>query len=96
MRQDEIDEIEVDGQTLFIKPKSEKFPYIYREAKCVKWNPERAMLSMSVDPSWEWDLLKCYRQILSAVKEQSCLLQITEKTIWKNVDASLKALILAD
>lgn len=89
MKKDEILQIGIDENgRLFIVPKTQSFPYIYREAMEVHWDSEGKFL-YSPKPR-EWSYIEWYTQILKAVKEQSCLLLITENTQWINILEELK------
>ena len=89
MQKDQIKEIGIDDKgRLYVKPRLMKFPYIYREAMDVHWDEEGKHL-FSPKPR-EWRYLDWFKQIISAAKEQSCTLVITEDTIWVNIQNSLK------
>ena len=90
MQQDQIKEIGIDDKgRLYVKPRLKKFTYIYREAMEVHWDEDGKYL-FSPKPR-EWSYLDWFKQIISAAKEQSCSLIITEDTIWVNIQNSLKA-----
>lgn len=93
MKEDAIAEIGIRESDLYIKPVSQKFPYIYRECMGVTWHPGDESLAMMENE--DWDFLMCFRQIFSAVREQGCYLLIESDTNWKNVPDELKARILA-
>ncbi|MGA9572806.1 MAG: hypothetical protein WBS20_02540 [Lysobacterales bacterium] len=94
MEQDEILEIGIDeDERLYIKPSSNSFPYIYREAMEVHWDT-KGMFLYSPKPR-KWSYLDWYGQIIKAAKEQSCSLVLSDKTVWVNMPASLKNEILA-
>ncbi|MDA3945516.1 MAG: hypothetical protein PF439_02405 [Helicobacteraceae bacterium] len=89
MEKDEILQIGIDeNKRLFIIPKTKSFPYIYRETMEVHWNSEGKFL-YSPKPR-EWSYIEWYTQILKAVKEQSCILTITENTQLVNIPEELK------
>ena len=71
MDRDEIAEIVIDaaGQ-LHVVPASHAFPYIYREAMEVHWDPERH--SLYSPPPREWSYSRWFQQILVAAREQGC------------------------
>jgi hypothetical protein len=90
MQQDAIAEIEIDatGQ-LHVVPSSCTFPYIYREAMEVHWNPERRSLCSPVPR--EWSYARWFEQIVAAAREQGWLLHPTTSTSWRNIPESVKA-----
>ena len=79
--------INTDG-SLYLKPASLKFPYIYREAMEVNWNEKENCLYTSKPKKWSY--YEWYKQIQSAVKEQSANLIITKETEWVNISEELK------
>jgi hypothetical protein len=92
MERDGIAEVGIDDQQrLYVLPETRSFPYIYREAMEVHWEPNGKYLyapappRASLKPAAWW-----FRQILSAAREQSCELQLTEKTRWHRVPDALK------
>jgi hypothetical protein len=89
MEKDEILEIAIDQEErLLVKPKSNSFPYMYREAMEVHWDNEGKFL-YSPKPK-QWRYLDWYIQIIKAAKEQTCLLTITDNTEWVNIPEELK------
>jgi len=90
MQRDAIADIEIDatGQ-LHVVPASSTFPYIYREAMEVHWNPERSSLYSPVPR--EWSYARWFEQIIAAAREQGCLLHLTASTSWRNIPESVKA-----
>jgi len=90
MDRDEIAEIVIDaaGQ-LHVVPASHAFPYIYREAMEVHWDPERH--SLYSPPPREWSYSRWFQQILVAAREQGCELYPNAGTIWRNVAESTRA-----
>src|SRR5690606_22196621 len=90
MKRDTIAELEIDAAgCLHVTPSTETFPYIYREAMEINWDPERQSL-FSPAPR-EWSYSRWLQQILGAAKEQGCVLQLSADTGWQNIDPGLKA-----
>jgi hypothetical protein len=89
MNVDLIKEIGIDDKNqLYIKPEEQKFPYIYREAMGVQWNElDNCLYAPSLH---EWSYVDWYKQIINAVKEQSCSLTLTSQTLWVNIPEVLK------
>jgi hypothetical protein len=84
MDTDIIDEVSIDAEgRLHVKPASAAFPQIYREAMEVHWDPGSRTL-YSPTPR-EWSYARWFKQILAAAKEQSCHLQLSKSTQWRNV-----------
>jgi hypothetical protein len=93
VEKDEIIEIGIDEkERLYLKPKSLKFPYIYREAAEVHWD-DNGMFLYSPKPR-EWSYLDWFKQIVSVAKCQSCSLYITKNTRWLNIPENLKKQIM--
>lgn len=87
---DEIIEIGIDSkERLFLKPKREKFPLIYRTATEVHWDEKENYL-YSPKPR-EWNYLDWYKQITSLIEtECNCRLLLTYRTTWINISDELK------
>ena len=93
MRRDTIARIEIDADgRLHVAPSTETFPYIYREAMEVHWDPGRSTLYGP--PPREWSRARWLRQILDAAREQSCDLLVTHETEWVGVGPEVKAELL--
>lgn len=89
MLADEIEAIGIDGQgTLWVKPATATFPYIYREAMEVQWDSERGCL-YSPKPR-EWSYLNWFRQIVAAARAQGVDLTIGTRISWSNIDPELE------
>lgn len=89
MKTDHIREIKIDEQgRLCITPKATDFSLIYRSAMEVYWD-ENGKFLYSPKPR-EWSYFDWYLQILSATLDCSCMLFLTEKTVWSNVPDELK------
>lgn len=92
MDRDSIRELGIDSEgRLYLVPESRKFPYIYREAMEVHWDSELGRLYGAKPRKWNYQ--QWYTQILSAAKEQSCILFLSENTTWVNVPEAVKASI---
>lgn len=88
----EVDLIEALGLdesgSLWVKPTTSTFPYIYREAMEVGWDPERLCL-FSPKPR-EWSYPRWFQQIRAAARQQGAYLRLGPTTRWSNIDASLR------
>lgn len=92
MTTDNILEIGIDkDERLYIKPERERFTLIWRSATEVHWDMEGKFL-YSPKPR-EWSYLDWYNHIIAVVKDGSCMLTITENTVWVNIDEGLKRAI---
>ena len=93
MERDAIAAVEIDELgRLHVRPASREFPYVYREAMEVHWDPQRRTLH-SPPPS-EWSYVRWFRQILAAAREQSCELHLSDDTRWSNVPPDTQAALL--
>ena len=93
MERDTVAEVEIDADgKLHVVPSSRAFPYIYREAMEVHWDPARRSL-FSPAPR-EWSYSRWLQQILAAAHEQDCELEFSANTKWINVDPGVKAELL--
>jgi Integron Cassette Protein Hfx_Cass5 len=95
MEADEIALIEIDGGgRLCVSPKFASYPFIYRAAIEVHWDPHSKCLH-SPSPR-EWSYARWLRQIRDAVKgEYGVALAITSQTQWRNIDEALKSELAA-
>lgn len=98
MERDQIREcgLTEDG-VLYVKPASKKFPYIYREALGIQWDPKKEYLAFpsSVNPSKNdgfhfFSPSAAYAQILAAAREQGVELYPDQKTTWVNISEAEK------
>jgi hypothetical protein len=90
MNIDAIVEVGIDEQErLYVRPGTATFPFIYREAVGVNWEPNRHHLH-SPKPH-DWTYLQWFQNILSAAALQSWDLQLTPSTQWRNIPAELIA-----
>jgi len=94
MKNEDIAEIGIDElQRLYVTPVKKAFPYIYRAAMEVDWDPGRKRL-FSPKPK-EWSYSRWYQQILAAVEDEyGTRLSLSSRTKWVNVDNELKEAIL--
>ncbi len=93
MIEDAIEKVEIreDGR-LFVKPTSQAFPYIYRAALEVGWDPaERSLFSPKPR---EWTYPMWFGHILAAAStEYGVNLSLTSNTEWINVPDELRSQI---
>ena len=93
MERDTISELEIDAiGKLYVVPTDRGFPFIYREAMEVHWDPDRRALYAPAPR--EWSYARWFRQILDAAREQGCELRLASSTKWSNIDAGVKAELL--
>jgi hypothetical protein len=97
MHIDGIKEVGIDNKgRLYVAPKSDTFPMIYREAMEVHWDVQGCYLFAPPPPRSELATpIFWYRQIIKAAKEQSCHLQLRPDTNWLNIPETLKAEIVS-
>jgi hypothetical protein len=88
MRADTIAAVGIDdGGSLWVKPATATFPYIYREAMEVHWDAERLRL-YSPKPR-EWSYVRWFKQIRDAAREQGVQLEVGRTTSWAGIDPEL-------
>jgi hypothetical protein len=92
---DEIVEVQIDESgKLLVRPQN-AYPYIYRAAMEVGWDPDNCSL-FSPKPR-EWSYLRWFQQIIAAVlDEHRVRLLVTPQTTWTNVPDGLRAEIEAE
>ena len=89
MEIDVISEVGLDGRGgLFIRPASRAFPYIYREAMEVGWDPTKGYLFGP--PPREWSYADWFRQICAAALEQGTVLVLEPTTVWRDIPDNLR------
>lgn len=94
MVEDEIAAIVIDEQgRLRVIPASATFPYIYREAMEVGWDPDGSFLYSPIPK--EWTYMRWYQQIIATTKEQGYELVLSAATVWENVPDSVRREITA-
>ncbi|MGX5200368.1 hypothetical protein [Aliikangiella sp. IMCC44632] len=90
--EDLIEEIGInEEERLYLKPATESFPMIYREAMEVHWNSEHNYL-YGAKPR-KWGYIEWYQQIIKAAAEQGCKLVFSPNVLWVNVPSELQAQI---
>jgi hypothetical protein len=91
-REDVIAEIAVDGEgRLCVSPSSAAFPYVYREAMEVDWNPSGGFLfAPPRRKGGSWQLARWFQQIVAAAREQGCDLVVGPDTRWRNVPEAIE------
>lgn len=93
MRSDTIARIEIDADgRLHVVPSTATFPYVWREAMEVNWDPERR--SLYAPPPREWSRRRWFRHVLDAAHAQGVTLHLSEETEWVGVAADVKAALL--
>ncbi|MCU7797061.1 MAG: hypothetical protein KZQ75_08025 [Candidatus Thiodiazotropha sp. (ex Myrtea spinifera)] len=93
--EDLIEEIGIDEeQRLYLKPATETFPMIYREAMEVHWNNERGCLYGATPRKWGY--IEWFEQIIKAASAQGCKLVISPNVSWVNVPSELQAQIIGE
>ena len=93
MERDTIAALEIDtAGKLHVVPSTHAFPYIYREAMEVHWDPVHRSLYSPTPRDWPYS--HWLQQILDAAREQGCELQLAADTKWLNIDAGVKADLL--
>ena len=90
MRTDEIVKIEIDVENrIVIQPKTAKFTLIYRTATGVHWsNKNNTLCSPTPRELTHFDWFKEITYVVE--HECSCILEVTEQTLWINVPTELK------
>ena len=79
--------IDPEGR-LHLAPSGCEFPYIYREAMEVSWNPSTR--SLFSPPPREWTYAQWFKHILAAAREQGQMLVPDGTTDWSGMPADLK------
>lgn len=82
-----------DSGSLWVKPTTAAFPYIYREAMEVHWDAEQLRL-YSPKPR-DWSYVDWFKQIKDAALEQGVKLTLERTTSWSNIDDDLQKAITA-
>ncbi|GAB5537330.1 MAG: hypothetical protein Rubg2KO_35790 [Rubricoccaceae bacterium] len=94
MTRDIVDRIELDAQgRLHVVPRTETFPFIWREAMEVHWNFERGSLYSPSPQTWSYG--RWLVHILSAARGQGSHLEVTAETEWVHMEPALQAQMLA-
>jgi hypothetical protein len=95
MDADDIALIEIDASgRLCVSPKSASYPFVYRTAMEVHWDPHSKSLHSPLPREWSYP--RWLRQIRDAVKrEYGVTLIFTPQTQWRNIDEALKSELAA-
>lgn len=89
MRTDAIEAVGIDESgSLWVKPATATFPYIYREAMQVHWDAERLRL-YSPNPR-EWSYVEWFKRIRDAAREHGVELALEKTTSWSGIDPELR------
>ena len=89
MQTDQIEAVGIDESgSLWVKPATATFPYVYREAMEVSWDVERHCF-FSPKPR-EWPYIRWFTQIRDAARAQGVELVTGPTTTWHGLDADLK------
>jgi hypothetical protein len=95
MRTDAIEAVGIDeGGSLWVKPATATFPYIYREAMEVHWDAERLCI-YSPKPR-EWSYARWFKQIKDAAREQGVELALDQTTSYSRIEPSLQQALACD
>ena len=96
MVEDEIVEVGIDEDgKLYVRPANQNFPYIYRAAMGVEWDPVRGILFAPKPRGWSH--LDWFRQILAAVADEyGVRLRVGAATAWSNIPELLRMQIETD
>jgi hypothetical protein len=93
MRTDKIAEVGIDAEgSLWVKPASTTFPYIYREGREVRWDARRLRL-YSPKPR-EWSYVDWFHQIRDAAREHGVELALGPATSWSGISPELRQLLI--
>jgi hypothetical protein len=90
-----IDAVGIDDNgSLWVKPASSNFRFIYRTATEVHWDEGRRCLCTPKPRDWSY--ARWFSQIITAVREEyRTELRIAPTTAWLNVDSALQQEFLA-
>jgi Integron Cassette Protein Hfx_Cass5 len=92
MRKDAIEAVGIDEQgSLWVKPATAAFLYVYREAMEVGWDVERRCL-YSPTPR-EWSYAAWFKRIIDAAREQGVELELNHTTSWSGIEPDLREAI---
>ncbi len=95
MRKDAIDSVGIDdGGSLWVKPATAEFPYVYREAMQVGWDAEQ--LRLYGPKPREWSYPAWFKQIRDAAREQGVELELRRTTTWIGIDPELQRAIMSE
>lgn len=89
MKTDAIEAIGIDHRgSLWLRPSTSTFPYIYREAMEVQWDAARSSL-YSPTPR-DWSYVEWFARIRAAAREHGVDLVLVAATRWHGVDPDLQ------
>ena len=89
MTRDPVTRIEIDEEgRLHVVPRSEEFPFVWREALEVHWDSENDSLYSPSPRTWSYG--QWLVNILTAAREQGCQLDVTTETEWLNVPLNVR------
>ena len=92
MRTDTFEAVGIDERgSLWVKPATTTFPYIYREAMEVHWDAEHLRL-YSPKPR-EWSYIAWFKHIRDAARAQGVELKLEQTTSWSGIDPDLQKAI---
>ena len=95
MRTDTIQEVGIDQEgSLWVKPATATFPYIYREAMDVHWDADRRCL-YGPKPK-EWSYRMWFKQIVCGARYQGIELALGPETSWSGIDDELQQAMAED
>jgi hypothetical protein len=93
MDEDFVATVEVDPEgRLHVVPRTRSFPYAYREAMEVAWDPQR--LSLHSPPPREWSYGRWLQQIFALAAAQGVRLVLHTGTAWVNVPQTVRVELL--
>ena len=89
MQTSAVSKVWIDSEgRLHLAPSGCEFPYIYREAMEVNWDPSTRSL-FSPTPR-EWTYAQWFKQLLAAAREQGQILVPDSSTDWTEIPADIK------
>ena len=92
MLKDTIEAVGMDERgSLWVKPATATFPYVYREAIEIGWDAVRLCL-YSPTPR-EWSYAAWFKQIMAAAREQGVELELSQTTSWSGIEPDLQQAI---
>jgi hypothetical protein len=87
---DTIARVEVDPEgRLHVHPATATFPFAYREALQVAWEPSLGSLHSPVPRKWSY--LRWFQQILAVAFAQGVCLVVSPATVWSNVAEGIRS-----